>query len=202
VTDATSPSDEYLDMPLRRFLGAVAAREPTPGGGAVAATTVALAAGLAAMAARFSAEQLDDARGAADAADRLRTQVAALAREDAEAYAAVLAAYRSPRDTDPTARHARIRKALGVAADVPLRIAEAGAEVAALAQSVRSAGNPNLQGDASTAALLAEAATRAATGLVAINVEAGGLDATLLERAQRCCDGAARVRAQIVTDGH
>ncbi|MGH3666526.1 MAG: cyclodeaminase/cyclohydrolase family protein, partial [Egibacteraceae bacterium] len=50
----------YFDEPLGRFLKDVAARQPAPGGGAVAGVTVAAAAGLVAMTARFSAA-LDDA---------------------------------------------------------------------------------------------------------------------------------------------
>ena len=48
----------FLDEPVRGFLDQLAARTPTPGGGGAAAVTGAMAAGLVAMAARFSATQL------------------------------------------------------------------------------------------------------------------------------------------------
>jgi methenyltetrahydrofolate cyclohydrolase len=47
----------YLDMPVSEFLRALSAARPEPAGGSAAALTVALAAGLCAMTADFSARQ-------------------------------------------------------------------------------------------------------------------------------------------------
>jgi methenyltetrahydrofolate cyclohydrolase len=161
----------YLEQPLAGFLDSVASGEPTPGGGAVAAVAVALAAGLCSMAAHLSAEHLADAAELAERAERLQERVAPLAQEDATAYAHVLSAYRTP-DGDPNARQERIRRALSGAADVPLAVAEVGAMVAEIAVRLAREGNPNLRGDAVAAALLAEAGTRAAAVLVEINTAA------------------------------
>jgi formiminotetrahydrofolate cyclodeaminase len=73
-----------------------------------------------------------------------------------------------------------------------LEIAAAGARVAAAGVGVAEGGNPNLAGDAVTAVLLAEAATRAAGQLVLINVELGGLDPALAARARELAESAAR----------
>lgn len=170
----------FSDNTLSEFLAAVASREPAPGGGAVAALTAAAAAGLAAMAARFTTGELAEL---AEPADELRARITPLADADAAAYTQVLAAYQLPR-TDPD-RRTRITEALRGAADVPLRIAEASAEVATLAARLAAGGNPNLVGDARAAALLAEAATRTAVGLVEINVKLGGLDGTWLDDTAR-----------------
>lgn len=67
-------------------------------------------------------------------------------------------------------RDSRIGKALDFAADVPLAIAEAGAEVSSLAAFVSENGDPDVQGDAVAAALLAEAGVQAAANLVEINL--------------------------------
>lgn len=158
-------------MPLGLFLDAVAAAEPTPGGGAVAAVAVNLAAGLTAMAAGFSTNQLDDAGAVAAQAQELRARVAPLAQADAVAYAAVLAALAMPRD-DPDRADA-VRRALSRAADVPLAVAEAGAQVGVLAERLEREGNPNLRGDAATARLLAVAAVRSAATLVELNLRDG-----------------------------
>jgi methenyltetrahydrofolate cyclohydrolase len=166
---------DYTELPLARFLDMVASREPAPGGGASAAVAVALAAALTAMAARFSTEHLDDAGTVADRAEELRSRVMPLAQADAAAYGRVLDAYRIPRD-DEERRRRKIREALSDAADVPLSIAEVGAEVAGNAGRLAEAGNPNLRGDAVTATILARAAVRAAATLVEINVSAGGAD--------------------------
>jgi formiminotetrahydrofolate cyclodeaminase len=171
-----------LDQPVRGFLDQLAARTPTPGGGGAAAVTGALAAGLVAMAARFSVRQLTGADDLADQADELRRRVTDLVDLDARAYQAVLDARRQPGDAR--------REALHGAAVVPLEIAEIGARVAAMAAQVAEAGNPNLGGDAVTGALLAAASARSAAGLVAINVGLGGLDPELSQRAARAASDA------------
>ena len=167
---------------MRGFLDQLAARTPTPGGGGAAAVTGALAAGLVAMAARFSERQLPEAGDLADQADELRRRVADLAEADARAYTSVLKALRLPRD-EAQRREARRREALEGAAAVPLEITTIGARVAQLAVRVAEAGNPNLRGDAVTAALLAAASARSAASLVDINVGLGALDPALSRRA-------------------
>jgi methenyltetrahydrofolate cyclohydrolase len=146
----------------------------------VAAIAVALAAGLAGMAARLSTDQLADAPELADQADTLRHRVAPLASADADSYGRVLEAYREP---DPEARTARARDALSEAADVPLAVAEAGSEVASIASRLAEEGNPNLEGDALAAVLLAGAGVRAAAALVGINLSSANVDDDRLRRA-------------------
>ena len=193
----SDPGPDYLGQPLGGFLDLVASREPAPGGGASATVTVALAAALTAMAARFSAEHLAGADGLAVRADGLRGRVVLLARADAAAYGRVLDAQRAPRD-DEGARPRKIREALTEAADVPLSVAGIGAEVAGIAARLVEEGNPNLRGDAATAAVLAGAGVRAAATLVEINVSAGGSDDGRLARAAefRATAGAAQEAAE------
>ena len=169
----------FLELPVRGFLDQLAARTPTPGGGGAAAVTGAMAAGLVAMAARFSAKQLPEAGDLADQADKLRLMAAQLADMDARAYTAVLDMFRRHGDANQR------REALLAAAMVPLEIAGIGARVAALAVPVAESGNPNLRGDAVTGAVLAAASARSAASLVDINVRLGGLDPELSGRAAR-----------------
>ena len=175
--------DSFLDQPVRGFLDQLAAQTPTPGGGGAAAVTGAMAAGLVAMAARFSAKRLPEAGDLADQADTLRLMAAQLADMDARAYTAVLDAGRQPGDNGQ--RRERMREALLGAAMVPLEIAAIGARVAQMAVEVAEAGNPNLRGDAMTGAVLATASARSAASLVDINVRLGGLDPDLSRRAAR-----------------
>jgi formiminotetrahydrofolate cyclodeaminase len=195
MTDAVP---NYAELPLGRFVDMVASREPAPGGGASAAVAVALAAALTAMAARFSADHLADAETIADRAKELRNRVMPLAQADAAAYGRVLDAYRTPRDDDEKRRR-RIREALSEAADVPLSIAEVGVEVAGNAARLVEEGNPNLRGDAMTAAALAKAGVRAAATLVEINVSAGGADDDRLSRVDQLL--ATMAAAQEVVEG-
>jgi formiminotetrahydrofolate cyclodeaminase len=194
----TEAVPNYAELPLGRFVEMVASREPAPGGGASAAVAVALAAALTAMAARFSADHLADAETIADRAEELRNRVMPLAQADAAAYGRVLDAYRTPRDDDEKRRR-RIREALSEAADVPLSIAEVGVEVAGNAARLVEEGNPNLRGDAVTAAALAKAGVRAAATLVEINVSAGGADDDRLSRVDQLL--ATMAAAQEVDEG-
>jgi methenyltetrahydrofolate cyclohydrolase len=163
-------AEDFLDRRVRDLLEDIAAQTPTPGGGSVAAIAVAMAAGLVSMAARFSREHWEDAPGAAAQAEALRARVAPLARADAIAYEKALEALRLPKDGHSEARDQALGEALERAASVPLEIAAVGADVAMLAADVAEAGNPNLCGDAAAGAALAEAGTRAAAKLVAVNL--------------------------------
>ncbi|MGH2801244.1 MAG: cyclodeaminase/cyclohydrolase family protein, partial [Thermoleophilaceae bacterium] len=152
------------------FLDSIAAETPAPGGGSVAAVVVEMAASLAAMTARFARQHWDGAAGAVAQAEALRARAAPLAQEDAEAYEAVLTAMRMPRDLEAEVRNTLIGDTLSRAADAPLRIAETAADVAELGATLAEEGNPNLRGDAAAAAILSEAAARAAANLVEINL--------------------------------
>ena len=140
---------DYLDLPLRTFLDLLADDQPAPAGGAAAALGVALAASLCAMTARRSGRQLPEAAELAAKAERLADLVAPLAQADAEAYRAVIAARRRP----PGEPGAALAVALSDASDVPMRVAEIGAQIAALATRLAAHGHPSLHGDAVAAAL-------------------------------------------------
>jgi formiminotetrahydrofolate cyclodeaminase len=188
----------FLDQTLAAFLDQAAARQPAPGGGSAAALTAALAAGLTAMTARFSAPHVGDCEELAIQADQLRHRAAALADEDARAYQAVLDTRRGR-----AAGSGMAREAMQHAAIVPLQICELAGQTATLAARLATDGNPNLRGDAITAVLLAEAAARAAASLVQINIAAGAPDDGLSPRAaQAAFQARAAVRElKLLPDG-
>ncbi len=190
MSDAGETPD-YLELPVGSFLDLVAAGDSAPGGGSATAVSVALAAGLCSMAARLSTKQLADASGLAEQAEVLRERVAPLARADAVAYGRVLVAQRA-READD--HDGRVRAALSEAADVPLAIAEAGAEVARIAARLATGGNPNLEGDALCGVLLADAGVRAAVRLVEINLSGEPGEDGRLERARELVETAASAR--------
>jgi len=175
-------------MTVGRFVDALSAATPDPGGGSAAALAVTLAAGLGLMTARLSGPHLPAAAEMADRARLLRDRAAPLAQADSEAYGAVLAALRAP-------GRAGVAEALSAACAVPMEVAEIGAGVAAVAAAVAAGGNPNVRGDAITAALLAAAGARAAAALVRINL-AGAEGDGRPARAEQLAAEAARLAAE------
>jgi formiminotetrahydrofolate cyclodeaminase len=179
------------DRPFNDLLDALAADQPAPGGGTGAAWACALAAALVEMATAFTRhERLEQVR---DRARELRVAALELAERDLNAYAPVLEALRLP--ADDAHRGERLEAALSAAADPPLAVAEAAAEVAALAAVLARTGNPHLRGDSITGATLAEAACRAAVSLVEINLARQAQDPRLA-RAAELAARAADARAQ------
>ena len=157
------------ELSVRSLLGEAASESPTPGGGALAALTGALAAGLVEMAARNSPEW--ELRGAAIAqAKVLRERLAELAPLNDEVYEHALAALRLPDAVGSESKNELIGSSLERAAAFPLAIAEAAANVAELAAVVAEDGSSVARGDATAAAMLALGATRAAAHLVGINL--------------------------------
>lgn len=158
----------YLNMAVGRFLDELSATTPDPSGGGVAALAVTFAAGLCMMTAGLSARHLPEAPQLADQARKLRDRAAPLAQADAEAYRTVIAALRARDAAGPGKQ--RMAAALSQACVVPMEVAGIGTEVAAVAAAIAGGGNPNVRGDAITAALLAAAGSRAAAALVRINL--------------------------------
>jgi methenyltetrahydrofolate cyclohydrolase len=161
------------------YIEAIAARTSAPGGGAVCASSAAIAAAVVEMAARFAE---DDA--AIGRAEGLRQRVLPLGERDATAYQAVLAA------ESPAARD----EALSAAADPPLEVAEAAAEIAELGARLAVEGNPSLRGDAIAGVLVAEAGCRAAAELVRLNLAAHAEDPRI-DAADAAAERAALARA-------
>jgi methenyltetrahydrofolate cyclohydrolase len=187
----------FSDHSLGELCDTVAADTSAPGGGSVAAIAGALAASLVAMAARFSTDEWQDAAGAVAQAEALLARLLPLADEDANAYENFLLARRMSREVEPELRDAAIGDALSRAADVPLAIAEAAHDVATLAAEAADRGNPNLRGDAATAALLAEAAVRASANLVEINLATREGDERI-ERARELVETTRRISRQVL----
>ena len=191
-----SPRQALADQSVRELLDAVGARTPAPGGGAAAALSGSLAAGLVEMAARFTAGRED----VAAEAGALRGRLLELGERELSAYEPVLEAIAL--DAGDPDRDARLRAALSDAADSPLEIARAAAVVASLGAELALTGNTNLTGDAITGAVLAEAVCCAAARLTEINLARVPSDPRLDEAAGLTRQAsAARAKALGGTDG-
>ena len=162
------------DRSLGQLLEQVASESPSPGGGSSCALACALAAGLVEMAAAFTlsraeyAERHERMAAMRERAGELRAQALELAERELSVYGAVLDALREPEDAP--GRTERLDAALSEAADSPLAVARAAAEVAELAAEAASTGNRHLRGDAVAGALLAESACCASSRLADLNL--------------------------------
>jgi formiminotetrahydrofolate cyclodeaminase len=174
------------DESIGSWLAALASSDPAPGGGAAAALEVAIGAALVAMVCNLTigkpafAEHEAAMTDVRARADELRRQATLLAAEDADAFTAVIAAYRLPKETDEerAERARRIQSALAVAADVPRRTAAAASEVLDLAERVVPDANPNVISDAGAAAGAARGALQ--TALLNIDANLASLTDTAL----------------------
>jgi formiminotetrahydrofolate cyclodeaminase len=187
----------FQDLTVEELCETVAGQTSAPGGGSVAAIVTAFAASLTAMAARFATEHWEEAAGAVAQAEALRARVLPLADEDARAYESFLLARRMSKDFDPQVRDAAIGEALSLAADVPLAIAESALDVASLAADLAEHGNPNLRGDAATAALLSEAAVRATANLIEVNLATREGDERI-ERVRKLVEMSRRISRRVL----
>ncbi|HJU09476.1 MAG TPA: glutamate formimidoyltransferase, partial [Candidatus Binataceae bacterium] len=157
------------------FIEQLAAPVATPGGGSAAAASAAMAAGLAAMVATMSRSKKVYAqyeRELSEAISRLaqlREHLKSAIDTDAEAFKAVMAAYKKAKEADGD--EALIDAALKQATNVPLGVAERAGEVLRVAESLRPITSPNMKSDLVTAVALAKAAIEGAIANVEINLE-------------------------------
>ncbi len=152
---------------LGTLLDDIAGPSAAPGAGAVAGVVTAMAAGLIASAARRSPDW-EEARGISAQAQALRARVEKLAVANEQAYLDARALIEGADEHGE--RDAAIGKALDTAAELPLSIAECAYDVALLGCEAALHAAPGGAEDACAAALLAEAAARAAAGLIAANL--------------------------------
>lgn len=160
---------------IDEFTAQLASAEPTPGGGGAAALVGAQAAALAEMAARVTAKSprhvqaAGEMRTMAAKSAELRRGMLELIAADAQAFAALMAAWRLPRE-DGT-REATIQAATVEATEVPLLLAEQAAQAVALALALRDKVTAGIRADAELAVLFGRAAVEGALHNVRVNAE-------------------------------
>jgi formiminotetrahydrofolate cyclodeaminase len=168
---------DFLTLAIEELLDQFARETRVPGAGPAAALTTAVAAALVAMAARFSRDAWVEAGTTVAQAEALRRRALQLARDDADALEAFLAARDTTVELRTEARDFQLGQTLERAADVPLAIAETACDVAMLALHTADHAEGDVRADAVAAALLAHGAARAVAHLVEVNLASGGDDA-------------------------
>jgi glutamate formiminotransferase len=160
---------------IEPFIEQLAAPTAVPGGGSAAAASAAMAAGLAGMVASMSrgkrayAQYENQLSEALARLSVLREELKSAIDADAEAYNAVMKAYKSAKESADGAH--LIAAALQQAAVVPLGVAERASEVKQIITALEPITNPNMKSDLTTAIALANAAIAGALANVEINLE-------------------------------
>lgn len=161
------------------YLTRLAAKQPTPGGGAAAALHAAQGAALVAMVARYTTgpkyeQHAPLVQRITQAADDYVVEALNLADADEEAFQAVIGSYRLPSDTDElrTARAAGIQSALIQAAQTPAQLIKVAGGIVQLATELFDVANANVISDIAAAADAARAAAATARVNIDINVVA------------------------------
>jgi formiminotetrahydrofolate cyclodeaminase len=160
--------------PIGTFLDAAAAKQPTPGGGSVAALAGALAASMGEMTLNYSVGKkgLEAHQDVLAAALRELTHARAvllqLMAEDQGAFAAVTAARKRP-ESDPD-RDACFAAALLACIRIPQAMAATGVAILEIVDRVADKVNPWLLSDLAVCADLAMATTRCALYNVRANL--------------------------------
>ena len=160
------------------FVAAIASKEPTPGGGAIAALTAATGAALAEMVANLTfgkkgyeavQTEMEELQAKAEA---IRERMLELSQADADVFNIFMNALGLPKNTDEekAARTAAIQQAYKDAAMVPFEIGELANQIFDLAELASRKGNQNLITDGIIAAINARAAVKSAFLNVRINL--------------------------------
>lgn len=154
---------------LGKFIHALAAKQPTPGGGAAAAVGAAVGAAAANMAAIYTQRKKDQDSGAAERAQRLMDQIQVdvlmrLADEDAEAYADL---QRTWKETDMSYDEKEAIEARALS--VPTQLLEQCHGLILEIQDFIPHCNPNITSDAKVGVHLLAGAARAAYQTVLVN---------------------------------
>lgn len=183
-------------MSIREWLETLASGSSTPGGGAAAALSGAMAAALVAMVCRFTlgrpkyALVQSDVEAVLRQVEILRSRLEKLIDSDVVAYGDVIAARKLPRDSTEAAayRNRMLQLALATATEVPLETAKCAADVVELIAIIAEKGNRNLLSDISVALTLAVSAVKAAGANVRVNLpflvdefQRGTLDLALVD---------------------
>ena len=167
-------NEGYMDV-----LRSIASSEPTPGGGSVAALSLAHAHSLSLMVARLTlakekwADGHDAAKASIELSETGLNEAILLAISDSEAFESVMSAYRLPKKTEDEKiqRTEEIRNATIGAALAPLNTASSAQKLLSNLEKQSASCNPNALTDLASASEMALSAAKIASLNVRINLE-------------------------------
>src|SRR5262249_19409635 len=167
-------SHSRMSDDLRPLIDRVAAPEPVPGGGSIAALAGSLGAALGEMAIGITKgkknyqEYVQRYTKALDELAQYRKILLELVDADSDAYAQVMAAYKLPKDSPD--REKRIQDALVGATSVPSRTAQCAVEALRICEDLRPVIHPNVTSDFEVAVHMLRSAIKGGIANIRINL--------------------------------
>lgn len=166
---------EVRKITVEELCNKVKEKTPVPGGGAVGAVAAALAGSLNSMVANltFGKKKYEEFEGlmqeVLENMELVVEKSLRLAEEDVNAFDAVMAAYKLPKE-EPN-REEKIQEALKKAIETPFELIECARDILKYSEIVAKWGNKNAVSDAFSAAELARAACKIGEYNVMINLK-------------------------------
>jgi formiminotetrahydrofolate cyclodeaminase len=161
-----------------KFLDDLASSLPAPGGGSAAGFCAAIASALVSMVSNLTLNKekykenwpmMDEIR---QKSETMRKVFIKLMNDDIASFNFYMTTLKMPKSTEveKTSRRKAMQDALKFSTDVPLQMIDACSRLEELAFNAALHGNPNLISDAGAAALIAEAAAKAASYNIQMNL--------------------------------
>lgn len=205
---------EIKDKSIEQFLGELASKQATPGGGSAAAVMGAQAAALVSMVCNLTLGKPKYAAVEADMqallaeSEALRETLIGMIKADVDVFDKLMACYGLPKASDEEKSHRsdQIQSVLREATEVPLACAQACSQAIALSRVAAEKGNLGVISDAGVAVMAAYAGLKSAALNVHINAaslkDRAFAEAKLaeLEAITKGADTEAEVVYQIVKD--
>jgi len=168
---------EIKDKSIEVFLGELASKKATPGGGSAAAVMGAQSAALTSMVCNLTigkpkyAEVDAEMQTLLKQSETLREELTSMIKADVDVFDKLMASYGLPKDTDEekALRSTQIQSVLKEATIVPLECAKACGEAIKLSRIAADKGNVGVISDAGVAVMAAYAALKSAALNVYIN---------------------------------
>lgn len=196
-------------LPVEQFLDLLAAAQPTPGGGSVAALIGAMGAALVSMMARLTvskdkyAADHEEMAALLEQSEALRAHLTEAMQQDIKAYNKVMSTYTATATSKSEAtRNTDIQTAIKEATEIPLVCIRLALQIIPLARRAVEIGNNNAAADAGVAAIAGHAAIRAAALNVFTNcalIKDEIFSRTCINEANKALSEAARLESEVFT---
>jgi methenyltetrahydrofolate cyclohydrolase len=169
---------EIKNQPIQTFLGELASKSATPGGGSAAALMGAQGAALVSMVCNLTigkskfAEVEAELQDVLEQAEALRSQLTSLIQADIDVFNRLMSKYALPKESDEekASRSGAIQDVLKDATEVPMQCVHACAEVIRLSKVAADLGNPSAVSDAGAAVMAAYGGLKSSALNVYINL--------------------------------